>query len=102
MDGRTIGHYEVIEKLAQGGGGNCSTGPRDLRLDLVTSRSRPCLPEMTFRPGAAPALQCRKARAASALNHLNIITIYEIAEWEEVGLHRDRGSSSRSLDAARA
>ncbi|HEY7411790.1 MAG TPA: protein kinase, partial [Vicinamibacteria bacterium] len=83
MDGRTIGHYEVIEKLAQGGMGAVYRA-RDLRLDRqVALKTLP--PEMTSDQTRRRRF-IQEARAASALNHPNIITIYEIAEWEGADL----------------
>ena len=75
MIGRTIGHYEVIEKIGEGGMGAVYKA-RDIRLDRSVA--------LKMLPGGAVANSERKrrfaleAKAASALNHPNIITIYDI------------------------
>jgi tetratricopeptide (TPR) repeat protein/predicted Ser/Thr protein kinase len=101
MDGRTIGHYEVIEKLGQGGMGAVYRA-RDLRLDrFVALKTLP--PEMTSDQGRRRRF-IQEARAASALNHPNIITIYEIAEWEGadfIAMEFIEGSTLRALTETR-
>ena len=75
MIGRTIGHYEVIEKIGEGGMGAVYKA-----LDIRLGRSV----ALKMLPGDAVANSERKrrfaleAKAASALNHPNIITIYDI------------------------
>ena len=75
MIGRTIGHYEIIEKIGEGGMGAVYKA-RDIRLDRSVA--------LKMLPGEWVANAERKrrfaleAKAASALNHPNIITIYDI------------------------
>jgi len=97
MVGRTISHYEILDKLGEGGMAVVYCA-RDLRLDRLVA-----LKVLPIEHMANPQRRDRffqEARSASALNHPNIITIYEIETIEGVdyiAMEFVRGSTLRDL-----
>jgi serine/threonine protein kinase len=93
--GKTISHYSVLEKLGEGGMGVVYKA-RDTRLDRfvalkVLPAARVADPERKLR-------FVQEAKAASSLNHPNIITLYDIGQAEGVDFISMEYVSGKTLD----
>lgn len=97
LAGKSLGRYQVIELLGAGGMGEVYLA-RDTRLDRKVALK--LLPENLTADEQSRQRFVREAKAASALNHPHIITIYEIAadgEHNFIAMEYVEGETFRDL-----
>jgi serine/threonine protein kinase len=95
MTGRNISHYEILEKLGEGGMGVVYKA-RDTHLDRfvaikVLSANAVSNPERKRR-------FVQEAKSASALNHPNIITVYDISNEGDIAFIAMEYVEGKTLD----
>ena len=95
MTGRTISHYEILDKLGEGGMGEVFKA-RDLRLNRLAAIK--VLPADKMADQNRKARFVQEAQTASSLNHPNIVTIYGIDRDNDIDFIAMEYVAGRSLD----
>jgi len=95
MIGRTLGHFEILEKLGEGGMGVVYKA-RDTHLDRLAAIK--ILPPDKVGDRDRRLRFAQEAKSASALNHPGIVTIYDIAQHEGIDFIAMELVPGRTLD----
>jgi serine/threonine protein kinase len=95
--GRRLGHYEILAKLGEGGMGVVYKA-RDAHLDRFAAIK--VLPTESLADPERKRRFTQEARAASALNHPAIVTIYDISSADDtdfIAMEHVQGKTLREL-----
>src|SRR5216683_4387638 len=95
MVGRTLSHYEILEKLGEGGMGVVYKA-RDTHLDRFVA-----IKVLSAQAISNPERKRRfvqEAKSASALNHPNIITVYDISNDGDIAFIAMEYVDGKTLD----
>ena len=95
MIGKTLGHYQITEKLGEGGMGIVYKA-RDTHLDRFIAIK--VLPAEKVADSERKRRFVQEAKAASALNHPNIITIHDIDQADGVDFIAMEYVEGKTLD----
>jgi Tol biopolymer transport system component/tRNA A-37 threonylcarbamoyl transferase component Bud32 len=95
MLGKTLSHYEIVEQLGEGGMGVVYKA-RDTRLNRFVALK--VLPHDKVADPERKRRFIQEAQAASALNHLNIVTIYDIGQADGVDFIAMEYVAGKTLD----
>ena len=95
MIGHTLGHFEILEKLGEGGMGVVYKA-RDTHLDRLVAIK--ILPPDKVADGDRRRRFVQEAKTASALNHPGIVTIHDITQHEGIDFIAMEFVPGRTLD----
>ena len=95
MVGQTLGHFEILEKLGEGGMGVVYKA-RDTHLDRLVAIK--ILPADKVADRDRRRRFAQEAKSASALNHPGIVTIHDIAQHEGIDFIAMEFVPGRTLD----
>ena len=95
MIGKTLGHYQITEKLGEGGMGIVYKA-RDSHLDRFAALK--VLPPEKVSDLERKRRFIQEAKAASALNHPSIITIYDIDQADGIDFIAMEYVAGKTLD----
>ena len=95
MIGKTLGHYQITEKLGEGGMGVVCKA-RDAHLDRFAAIK--VLPAEKVADPDRKRRFIQEAKAASALNHPSIITIYDIDQADGIDFIAMEYVAGKTLD----
>jgi len=96
MIGRRLLHFEILEKLGEGGMG-VAYKARDTHLDRLVAIK--VLPPGKVTDPERRSRFVQEAKAASALHHPNIITVHDVAQAEGLDLIVMEHAEGKTLDA---